>query len=125
MTIEKSIAEYALACDFLLDDFTTLEGEEMGIYERQRGAFSEYKELLNRIQAIRKRTITLREGVRISVIQYSSLCLRLDISICINKLRLFNASSMFESRASTRLGETVKLLTFVTVFYLPLTFCSV
>ncbi|KAL1964567.1 hypothetical protein VTN77DRAFT_6864 [Rasamsonia byssochlamydoides] len=37
---------------------------------------------------------------------------------------LFNASSVIESRASTRLGENVKLLTYVSIFYLPLSFCA-
>lgn len=30
-----------------------------------------------------------------------------------------------ESRASTRLGENVRLLTYVTIFFLPLSFCMV
>lgn len=30
---------------------------------------------------------------------------------------------MIESRAATRLGENVKLLTFVSIFFLPLSFC--
>ena len=37
---------------------------------------------------------------------------------------LFNASTVIESRASTRLGENVKLLTFVSIFFLPLSFCT-
>lgn len=37
---------------------------------------------------------------------------------------LFNASALIESRASTRLGENVKLLTYVSIFYLPLAFCA-
>lgn len=37
---------------------------------------------------------------------------------------LFNASAVIESRASTRLGENVKLLTFVNIFFLPLSFCT-
>ncbi|KAM3073560.1 hypothetical protein ACMFMG_004548 [Clarireedia jacksonii] len=43
-----------------------------------------------------------------------------------NALRdgLFNASALVESRASTRLGENVKLLTYVSIFYLPLAFCA-
>ncbi|THV51059.1 hypothetical protein BGAL_0125g00150 [Botrytis galanthina] len=36
---------------------------------------------------------------------------------------LFNASGVMESRASTRLGENVRLLTFVSIFFLPLSFC--
>ncbi|KAI1380653.1 hypothetical protein F4677DRAFT_194030 [Hypoxylon crocopeplum] len=37
---------------------------------------------------------------------------------------LFNASSVIESRAATRLGENVKLLTYVSIFYLPLAFVA-
>ncbi|KAL8687234.1 MAG: hypothetical protein Q9218_006536 [Villophora microphyllina] len=37
---------------------------------------------------------------------------------------LFSASAVIESRASTRLGENVKLLTFVSVFFIPLSFCT-
>ncbi|EPE27477.1 hypothetical protein GLAREA_04268 [Glarea lozoyensis ATCC 20868] len=37
---------------------------------------------------------------------------------------LFSASAVMESRASTKLGETVKLLTYVSIFYLPLSFCT-
>jgi hypothetical protein len=40
-------------------------------------------------------------------------------------LQLFNASSVVESRASTRLGENVKLLTYVSIFYIPLAFIAV
>ncbi len=38
---------------------------------------------------------------------------------------LFSASGVMESRASTRLGENIKLLTFVSIFFLPLSFCMV
>jgi hypothetical protein len=37
--------------------------------------------------------------------------------------QLFSASGVIESRVSTRLGENVKLLTYVSIFYLPLSFC--
>lgn len=37
---------------------------------------------------------------------------------------LFNASALMESRSSTRLGTTVQLLTYVSIFYLPLAFCA-
>ncbi|CAD6445772.1 b08116a8-e3e5-428c-bf08-08a0eff7e653 [Sclerotinia trifoliorum] len=35
---------------------------------------------------------------------------------------MFNASAVMETRASTRLGENINLLTFVRLFYLPLSF---
>ncbi|QSZ29973.1 hypothetical protein DSL72_004491 [Monilinia vaccinii-corymbosi] len=35
---------------------------------------------------------------------------------------MFNASAIMETRASTRLGENAKLLTFVSIFFLPLSF---
>ncbi|KAJ5709197.1 hypothetical protein N7493_010531 [Penicillium malachiteum] len=38
--------------------------------------------------------------------------------------RLFNASALSESRNSNRLGQNVKLLTYVSIFYLPLAFCA-
>ncbi|KAK3367609.1 hypothetical protein B0H63DRAFT_84346 [Podospora didyma] len=56
------------------------------------------KDLLVEFNGFRQRAATLREG-------------------------LFNASSVIESRASTRLGENVKLLTYVSIFFLPLAFC--
>uniref|UniRef100_A0A093XC24 Putative 26S protease regulatory subunit like n=1 Tax=Talaromyces marneffei PM1 TaxID=1077442 RepID=A0A093XC24_TALMA len=37
---------------------------------------------------------------------------------------LFNASSVMEARASTQLGENVKLLTFISIFFLPLGLCN-
>ncbi|KAL4732920.1 hypothetical protein BDV11DRAFT_201081 [Aspergillus similis] len=37
---------------------------------------------------------------------------------------VFLASSILGARASTRLGENVQLFTFVSVFYLPLSFCA-
>ncbi|KAF4153907.1 hypothetical protein CNMCM6069_000175 [Aspergillus lentulus] len=37
---------------------------------------------------------------------------------------LFNASAVIESRAATELGENVKLLTYISIVYLPLSFCA-
>jgi hypothetical protein len=37
---------------------------------------------------------------------------------------LFNASALMESRSSTKLGQNVQLLTYVSIFYLPLGFCA-
>lgn len=37
---------------------------------------------------------------------------------------LFDASALIESRLSTRLGQNVQLLTYISIFYLPLGFCA-
>lgn len=37
---------------------------------------------------------------------------------------LFNASALSETRITNRLGQNVKLLTYVSIFYLPLAFCA-
>ncbi|GFF43570.1 bifunctional solanapyrone synthase [Aspergillus udagawae] len=57
------------------------------------------REILSRLETLRDRTMTLRDG-------------------------LFNASAVIESRAATQLGENVKLLTYVSIFYLPLSYCA-
>ncbi|PKX99630.1 uncharacterized protein P174DRAFT_427784 [Aspergillus novofumigatus IBT 16806] len=57
------------------------------------------REIGSRLETLRDRTMTLRDG-------------------------LFNASTVIESRAATQLGENVKLLTYVSIFYLPLSYCA-
>jgi hypothetical protein len=52
-----------------------------------------------------------------------ALALRDGVSLCTHGTKAFSA--VMESRASTRLGENVKLLTYVSIFYLPLAFCTV
>ncbi|KAK3355286.1 hypothetical protein B0H65DRAFT_416578 [Neurospora tetraspora] len=49
-----------------------------------------------------------------------------EISESVRALRdgLFNASALMESRSATRLGQNVQLLTYVSIFYLPLGFCA-
>ncbi|KAG5301356.1 hypothetical protein I7I48_01338 [Histoplasma ohiense] len=37
---------------------------------------------------------------------------------------LFSASAVAESRAATQLGENIRLLTYVSIFYLPLSYCA-
>ena len=53
------------------------------------------------------------------------MCTRVTGKTEADKQQLFNASAVIESRASTRLGENVKLLTFVSIFFLPLAFTTV
>lgn len=67
---------------------------------------------------------TLRDGVRRSMsISFPSLWL--PILTAFSHVQLFNASALIESRSSTRLGQNVQLLTYISIFYLPLGFCAV
>jgi len=69
------------------------------------------------------RVKTLRDGVsRIFPIRRLE---REEFALTSFLIQLFNASALVESRASTRLGQNVKLLTYVSIFYLPLAFCAV
>lgn len=61
---------------------------------------NQLKDLRDRLRALRQDAIALRDG-------------------------LFSASGVIESRAATRLGENIRLLTFVSIFFLPLSFCTV
>lgn len=65
---------------------------------------------------------TLRDGVSFKQPIYAVLrkCWAYTIIV-----QLFNASALIESRSSTRLGQNVKLLTYVSIVYLPLAFCAV
>jgi hypothetical protein len=93
-------------------------------WNEAEAAVAEANILFDRIKAIKERTITLRDGVRNLIIFLPQLQY-IETGLLTTALQLFNASSVSESRASTRLGETVKLLTYVTIFYLPLAFCTV
>jgi hypothetical protein len=71
----------------------------------------------------RSRALALREGVRNEPLQlHSKKQAKLLANWC---QKVFLASSILGARASTRLGENVQLLTFVSIFYLPLSFCAV
>jgi hypothetical protein len=104
------------------NDKKRADGEGRFVWNGVGNGITEANILLERIKAIKERTITLRDGVRAPYLlgyQY------LETGLLLIHSQLFNASSVFESRASTQLGETVKLLTYVTIFYLPLAFCAV
>ncbi|KAH8693491.1 hypothetical protein GQ44DRAFT_695114 [Phaeosphaeriaceae sp. PMI808] len=75
---------------------------------------------LERLQSLDQATEGIRENLE-------SLRSRFTTQLeTVKALRdgLFNASALIESRASTKLGENVKLLTYVSIFYLPLAFCA-
>ncbi|KAF2805547.1 uncharacterized protein BDZ99DRAFT_450171 [Mytilinidion resinicola] len=73
--------------------------------------------------------LTIQESAQLVDVQ----CQRLrDLSVRFKDLHgraiglrdgLFNASSVIEAREATKLAENVKLLTYVTIFFLPLGFC--
>ncbi|KAF7934034.1 uncharacterized protein EAE97_008394 [Botrytis byssoidea] len=83
-------------------ELTTIEGDEVrfleGSRKHMRGRLGQLEEIAKRLRDKRQEALDLRDG-------------------------LFNASGVMESRAATRLGENVKLLTFVSIFFLPLSFC--
>ncbi|KAF5870652.1 putative mg2+ transporter zinc transport protein [Botrytis fragariae] len=82
-------------------ELTPVAGDEVGFVEasrkRMRQFFEQLKEIAERLRDKRQEALDLRDG-------------------------LFNVSAVVESRAATRLGENAKLLTFVSIFFLPLRF---
>ncbi|TGO63809.1 hypothetical protein BOTNAR_0095g00070 [Botryotinia narcissicola] len=72
-------------------ELTTIEGDEVGFLEgsrkHMRGRLGKLEEMAKRLRDKRQKALDLRDG-------------------------LFNDSGVMESRAATRLGENVKLLTF-------------
>ncbi|KAF7535560.1 hypothetical protein G7054_g5267 [Neopestalotiopsis clavispora] len=75
---------------------------------------------LTRLRDLDKRAEELEQGLEDIQAQF-----RAKIET-VQSLRegLFNASALMESRSSTKLGQNVQLLTYVSIFYLPLGFCA-
>ncbi|THV45583.1 hypothetical protein BGAL_0472g00030 [Botrytis galanthina] len=92
------------ACLYPPEDWETFRGDHM------------LDELKKTIQQARTHINTLKE-------LRNDFSRKLEITKALRD-GLFNASALVESRASTRLGENVKLLTYVSIFYLPLAFCA-
>lgn len=90
-------------------------------YDRRQFIFAErqYRVLQNQRELFRQK-LALTKALRDAVCSLGLL----DGAEADN-WQLFNASAVIESRASTRLGENVKLLTFVSIFFLPLAFTTV
>ena len=95
--------------------------QDLPEHDQRQLAFAErqYRVLQNQRESFRQKlasTKALRDAVcSVSLIDEAEA----------NRHQLFNASAVIESRASTRLGENVKLLTFVSIFFLPLAFTTV
>ncbi|KAJ6779951.1 hypothetical protein PWT90_06597 [Aphanocladium album] len=75
---------------------------------------------LLRLQKLDAETENVRQGLEYLRAEFKAK------QIKVQGLRdgLFNASALMESRSSTRLGMNVQLLTYVSIFYLPLAFCA-
>ena len=76
--------------------------------------------LKERFDAIAMSVQALRDGVRLMRSFIDTLWF-----LTWFLLQLFNASALMESRSATKLGQDVQLLTYVSIFYLPLGFCAV
>ncbi len=90
------------------------------IMRKDKSLVKELMKLQDRIARQHQRAEALRSGVSINM----KPKLRSTYHTLTDCLKLFNASGVVESRASTRLGEIVKLLTYVSIFYLPLSFST-
>ena len=90
-----------------LDFYRNKLANELGGFNRTAGEFR-----MKRLEAI-----DLRDGVRIWNLMY--------LVGSWSDQQLFNASAVIDSRASIRQSENIKLLTFVSIFFLPLSFCMV
>ena len=95
-----------------------------------QNAERQYHILQNQRECFRQKlasTKALRDAVGFSFLEGVSLYLHAGRRWLMLAFfsQLFNASAVIESRASTRLGENVKLLAFVSIFFLPLSFCTV
>ena len=97
-----------------ISDMTELDQRQFAFAERQYHVLQNQRESLRQKLALTK---ALRDAV---CTQWMMMLDRLA-----NLLQLFNASAVIESRASTRLGQNIKLLTFVSIFFLPLAFTTV
>jgi hypothetical protein len=72
-----------------------------------------------RFEAIRERARSLRDGV--GSFSQNIRLLERQLIAC----QIYSLTSVTEARESRILAENVKLLTYVTIFYLPLAFCTV
>ncbi|KAK0706262.1 hypothetical protein B0T26DRAFT_446339 [Lasiosphaeria miniovina] len=106
--VEASVADNIRQAERFLalfrDSLQGGDGAEGGDDARRR--LARHEAMLARLEALRARFVQRRE---------EAVALRDG---------LFNASAVMESRTSTKLGENIKLLTLISIFFLPLSFCT-
>jgi hypothetical protein len=111
-----TISEFIRIIDQTLDTWREMNNWRKDLNLIQED-ISQLMAIKGRFESQKLRAEALRDGV--------SLTSRgLVFSTLITK-QLFSASAVVESRLSTRLAQNVKLLTYVSIFYLPLAFCAV
>ncbi|TIA58172.1 hypothetical protein D6C77_05706 [Aureobasidium pullulans] len=105
-TFIDMMEESKLICERLEKHVRELYPDTSRLSEQEIKALRAMEPHINSLVQAMKRATTLQERVK--------------------ALRdgLFNASAVLESRAANRLSENVKLLTYVSIFYLPLAFCA-
>ncbi|KAM5369088.1 hypothetical protein ACJZ2D_009183 [Fusarium nematophilum] len=112
--VVNSLESFKTLIDDAVEEWTRLQGCWPSILQgAEEGEISqEAQELLAGVEA---QVARLRElSARFAFTHEKTKALREG---------LFSASGVIESRVSTRLGENVRLLTYVSIFYLPLSFC--
>ncbi|KAI5270685.1 hypothetical protein E4T47_06010 [Aureobasidium subglaciale] len=102
----QMLEETRLNCENLFElvnrvypDRTVLDEEERKVLETLDPHMVRLNRTIKRASLLHSRVLALRDG-------------------------LFNASAVLESRAANRLSKNVRLLTYVSIFYLPLSFCT-
>jgi hypothetical protein len=110
--IRKTLKHYQEVKFWLTQGVSSPETEE-----KARKYYNQLEAILKRFESQKTRAAALRDGVSLSSD-------RKFVSL-LTTFKLFNASAVVESRLSTRLAQNVKLLTYVSIFYLPLAFCAV
>ncbi|KAI5202954.1 hypothetical protein AUEXF2481DRAFT_8551 [Aureobasidium subglaciale EXF-2481] len=103
---KQMLEETRLNCERLFElvnrvypDRAVLAGKELKVLEALDPQMVRLNRTMKRASLLHSRVLALRDG-------------------------LFNASAVLESRAANRLSENVRLLTYVSIFYLPLSFCT-
>ncbi|PON30529.1 hypothetical protein TGAM01_v200969 [Trichoderma gamsii] len=114
ISIEDDIKQWKLFRQARIDPRLEL------LQDSLEGGDIEVSNELAKLENLRTRGEEVRQGLEDLQAQFRTKL------VTVQTLRdgLFNASALIESRSSTRLGKNVKLLTYVSIVYLPLAFCA-